>query len=69
MSMILKMMVQNLLGMLMTKTMIIWVLEFGVKQTKNSVDDNLVMLAKAMYENDNDGVKQAITNLTAVYKN
>ncbi len=66
---LIKLAIKNMIGMLMTKTMLIWGLKFAVKNTKNKVDDNIVLLAEGALDNDEAKVKSAISELTKIYKN
>ena len=63
-----KLMITNLLGMLMKKTMIVWGLKFATKQTTNKIDDNAVDLIEGLYDNDSDKVTAAIEAITAEFK-
>jgi hypothetical protein len=65
---IITIMLKNLIGMLVTKQMIIWGLEFAVKQTKNKVDDNAVMIIKGLYNNDITTVQLGVEGLTKAIK-
>ena len=64
----LKLMLTNLVGMMMTKTMIIWGLKFATKQTDNKIDDNAVTLLEGLYDNDPIKVREAISAITKEFK-
>ena len=49
----------NIGKMILTKTVALWALKLAAKQTDNIVDDNVVKLAEAAYNNDQVGVMQA----------
>ena len=57
--------IKNLVAMLLTEKMIIWALEIAVKQTKNSVDDDVVAIVVAAYKNDSESLRQAVERLSA----
>lgn len=61
----LRLLLTNLLGMFMTKAMIIWGLKFATKQTKTLIDDDMVLLIEGAYENDAEKVRAAIEALAA----
>lgn len=61
----LKTLITNLIGMLMTKAMILWGLKFAAKQTKNKIDDDIVLLVEGAYDNDEEKVRAAIEALAA----
>lgn len=61
--------VKNVIGMLVTEKMILWGLKFAVKQTKNSVDDNVVNLVEAAYKNDAAKFQAAIEATASAIKN
>lgn len=58
----------NLIGMLLTKKMIIWALEYATKQSSNKIDDNAVVIIKSLYENDIDKVQEGVEGLTEAIK-
>lgn len=58
----------NLIGMLMTEKMILWGMRFAAKQSKNSVDDNLVDLVEAAYKNDAEKFQTSVSKLTDAIK-
>lgn len=64
MKIILAKMLKTIIGALITEKMIIWGLEFSAKQTKNKVDDNLVLIAKSAYKSDIEGIQEGIKKLT-----
>lgn len=58
----------NLIGMLLTKKMIIWALEYATKQSSNKIDDNAVVIIKSLYDNDIDKVQEGVEGLTESIK-
>lgn len=59
---------KNLVAMLLTQKMIIWALEVATSKTENEIDDNVVALVKAGYNNDTEGVRKAVQALADEYK-
>lgn len=47
-----KRILKNIAKMFLTKTVALWALRLAAESTKNKVDDNIVKLAKAGYENN-----------------
>lgn len=66
--MLLRTLGMNLIGMLLTKKMIIWALEYATKQSSNKIDDNAVVIIKSLYENDIDKVQEGVEGLTEAIK-
>jgi hypothetical protein len=60
---------KNLVGMLLTEKMVLWALKFSVKQTKNSVDDNVVAIVEAAYKNDAVKFQAAVEATANAIKN
>ncbi len=50
--MVIKTILFNIARMFLTKTVAIWALKLAAKHTKNKIDDNVVGLAEAGYNND-----------------
>jgi hypothetical protein len=58
----------NLVSMFMTKTVILWALKLATKQTENKVDDNVVLLVEAAYNNDSAAFQAATEELVKSVK-
>jgi len=58
----------NLVSMFMTKTVILWALKLATKQTENKVDDNVVLLVEAAYNNDPTAFQAATEELVKSVK-
>jgi hypothetical protein len=58
----------NLVSMFMTKTVILWALKLATKQTENKVDDNVVLLVEAAYNNDSASFQAATEELVKSVK-
>lgn len=56
--------IKNIVAMMLTEKMIIWALELATKQTKNSIDDNIVAIVKAGYKNDAESLVIAVERLS-----
>lgn len=59
---------KNLVGMLITKHMIFWGLELATKQTKNKVDDNVVGVVKAAYNNNDKELRESVEKILTELK-
>lgn len=59
---------KNMLTMFMTKTMIFWGLEQGVKSTDTLVDDHILSIVKGGYGNDPEQVRKGAEALVEMYK-
>ena len=68
MTYVFKTMLTNLIGMLVTKHMIVWGLKFAVSQTSNKIDDNAVDIVEGLYENNEEQVKKGVEGLTLSLK-
>jgi hypothetical protein len=68
MKVIVIMMIKNLFSALMGKAMFFWGAEFAAGKTDNLVDDNVIAMGKAAYDNDPEKMiyyaKKAIEELT-----
>ena len=58
---------KNLLAMVMTETMVLWLVDKYVDSTKALWDDHLRDIIKGAFKNDMDLVKQGISGLVAKY--
>ena len=58
---------KNLLSMVMTETMVLWLVDKYVDSTKALWDDHLRDIIKGAFKNDIDLVKQGISGLVAKY--
>lgn len=57
----------NLLALLVTPDMILWLLEKAKEFTDNKIDDNVYLIVKGAYKNDLVMLKQGLVGLVAVY--
>ena len=59
---------QRLLRTVAFKYLVLNTLKEATKLTDNLIDDNLVLLVQGMYDSDEKTIKQALQNLSNVYK-
>lgn len=50
---------KNLGGMILTKKVIVWALTLAASKTTNKIDDNIIKLVEAAYDNDPEGVMKS----------
>jgi len=60
--------IKNLAGMILAPKLILWSMKQAVELTTNTVDDNVVNIVKAGYENDEIAMKKAVENLLSHLK-
>ncbi len=56
---------KNLISMIVGPKMIIWLLGVAAEKTSNKIDDHVVKIVKAGYENNTADMQQGIKDLTA----
>lgn len=54
---------KNIVAMMLTKTMVFWALELAAKKSDNKIDDAVLELVRAAYDNDADSFKDAVEKL------
>lgn len=59
---------KNIAAMFVGKTMVFWALEVAAGQTDTAVDDNIVGLIKAGYNNDAEGIRKHAEAILAAYR-
>lgn len=60
--------VKSLATMLITETMILWLLGIAAKHTDNKIDDNVVLIVKGAYSSDVAMLKLGVEGLLASFK-
>lgn len=58
----------NLGKMLLTRAVILWALRLYAKQTTNLIDDNVINLVEAGYDNDSVALMKAVDAIVAEYR-
>ena len=54
---------ENLVAMIVGPKMIIWLLGVAAKRTDNKIDDHVIKIVKAGYENDMVSMKKGVEDL------
>ena len=60
---IILMLVKNLATMLITKSMVFWMLEKWAGYTDNDIDDNVLLVVKGAYDSDKEMLKKGVEGL------